>query len=156
MSIDPEVYSEFERHMQDLGVRRDAYLNKFLGGELAVLRELPANSGRASQLWKAMRRAQGGQLRKVSLRLAASLVAQINEVCGEKGVPRDLFFEQFLRYANDSLGKALVYFENPSSAEGWSNEQNRPYAGLILSDGDVRRVLDAVQERGEGSSRGRK
>ena len=91
-----------------------------------------------------MRRAEGQNLRKVSFRLAASLLGEINDACAEKRVPRDLFFEQFLRYANDSLEKALVYLENPSSAEGWSDEKDRPYAGLILSDRDVESALEAV------------
>ncbi len=143
INFDKELYSEFEGHIRDLAFRRDAYLNSVLVGEIALLKDQPANSERGLRLWSSLRKIDGLELKKVSLRLDAVLLDEINRVCAEKGVPRDIFFDQFLRYVNNSLGMALVHIENPSSAGSGLTEEDAPYASLIVSD---KRIDSLCQE----------
>ena len=137
VSFDPRRYAEFDQLVGQIGIRRDAYLNRVLPGEVSLLKDLPANTAVGRKLLRLAVAVRTESQRKVNLRLDARLVDHLNGACREKGIPRDVFFDEFLSHANEALGKALVYLENPSGGEGWSDDRDRPYSSLILSESEI-------------------
>jgi hypothetical protein len=131
--------------MKRMGLRRDTYLNHVLSGEVDLLRRSPGNSLRGETLLKLIRGLDERQRKKVGVTLDRDLIQSINEVCELKRVPRDLFFEQVIRFLDegeDGAPSPLNLAENiiDSPREEWGQQtlgKGVPFADLMFSDDDV-------------------
>jgi hypothetical protein len=123
-----------------LGLRRDAYLNNILPGEIALVEHLPANSElaelHASDLLTDTRQ------KKVAIRLNSRIVARLNKACAAKRIPRDAFCASFLRHVVRNLQFAADVLENPRSY--WSDE-GEPYRELVWTDEEIERWSAQVE-----------
>lgn len=96
--INRKLANTFTRFMEEIGLRRDTYLNKLLANEVELLNNLPPHSERAAKYARLTWQMLPEKDARLSLKLDTSLVNRINEVCREKGIPRDQFIETFLDY----------------------------------------------------------
>ena len=143
--LDAKLYAEFSNVVQEIGLRRDVLLNKWLPIELDYLSRIKANSPMAAGLQKSARLASKSAKKKVVFTLETSVLGKLNAVCKEKGVLRDAFLESYLTYLlkddeNDigpPLYRILELLENPRTMYGWLPDGNRlmPYEELNV---DVR------------------
>lgn len=88
------VLEAFEQKLDALCLRRDAYLNKVLAKELPHVDEevAIANSPEAEQF--ILERLDALERKPVSLTLNPELIAQLNEICQRRRIPRDAFFNR--------------------------------------------------------------
>ena len=94
--VSPEVVAEFQKYIEALGLRRDKYLNRVLPEGVYWLKQAKKNSPTAEKFWKAMRDVRETSLQKVAVLLDSGVVSDINDVCADKRIPRDQFFQTFL------------------------------------------------------------
>jgi antitoxin component of RelBE/YafQ-DinJ toxin-antitoxin module len=99
--IDKKVAERFNSLIEDIGLRRDTYLNRVLPQEVDLLSRLPPHSERATRFSKLSERIFEEQKTRLSLKLDSALVQRINDVCREKGLVRDAFIETFLSFLVD-------------------------------------------------------
>lgn len=92
------VVDDLAERMRDLGMKRDDYLRTRLPYEVNLLAEIPTNSEVSADYLQKRQQRQRLPLTKIGLKLPEILVKQINQVCTEKNVPRDIFVETFFRY----------------------------------------------------------
>lgn len=158
--LNPVIFSRFSEEAKELGLRRDAYLNSVLPGEVQLLRRLAANSAKVERFLKMDRKVRQSSLVRVGITLDADVVEAINGVCSSKGIPRDLFIERCLEYLirgpipGEGDGPAPL----PGAAElivdprsQWSAfKGDRAYGSLHLTEEGVRHLL--TQASGEKRS----
>ncbi len=93
-------------------LKRDAYLDRALRIEAAMLREevTTPNSDQANNF--ITENLKQLRLKPLNLLLSTETVELINEVCKEKNIPRDSFINRFflLMIASDTILKALFFF----------------------------------------------
>jgi len=137
--IDPGLSVAFAAAASRLGLRRDAYLNKVLPGEIALVERLPLNSEFAQSH---ARKLLTDTRQKVALRLDSKIITRLNKVCEAKRIPRDAFFESLLRHIVKNLHYAANVLENPRSY--WTDECE-PYRELVWTDAEVESWSAGVQ-----------
>lgn len=173
--IDRTLAARFSGLMEEIGLRRDAYLNKVLPGEVERLSALPPNTDRAAKYVRLNSQIQADKDARFSLKLDTSLVNRITTVCRQKGIPRDQFIVTFLDYLVNGyeghegdpysevpppLGKASDLLCNPYHE---ANGELNIYESLHLPDSLFERGLfklmleDVVsREQGKSTAKGRK
>ena len=151
--IREDYLSIFSSSIKRLGLRRDAYLNHVLREEIHLLKETVGNSERGEALLKLKGACEGVPRQKVGVTLGEDLIHEINEVCEEKRVPRDLFFEHALKFlclgeghVPSSLDIAEDMIQNPREEfRIQASDDFTPYGDLIFSDDYVDRMLLQIE-----------
>ncbi len=88
------LIEKFDEKMDEACLRRDAYLGKLLQSEIERLdREVPIPNSKASYDY-VFKKLDQFDRKLVSLALPAELSRRINEVCAEKRIVRDAFFNR--------------------------------------------------------------
>jgi hypothetical protein len=112
----------FASFVRQAGINRDRYLNNQLPTEVEELASHSPNSEATLSYLRVRIAANSAAKVKVGFRLDPHLIAQLNRVCEEKRVPRDLFMETFLNYLVNGyeeedipspLALAMEYLKNP-------------------------------------------
>jgi hypothetical protein len=154
--IDPAVLGRFQKYIDELGLRRDKYLNMILPTAIWWLRQAKENSTTAERFWKSMRDVRGNSLQKVAVLLDSGVLADLNAVCADKRIPRDQFFQAFLECLTTvpvngngpaPLPAALSLIENPW--EQWSGSQNEtPFDHIIMPGFTEDDLLEVLKDSG--------
>jgi len=126
--LDKEVVTEFNSAIIRLGLRRDTYLNRVLPVEVSYLNNLPVNSVSGELN---LRNSRSSNLVKLGISLDTNLVNRVNAACDTKRIPRDVFFEECIRFLTKSLHAVDDALENPRNH--WPDE-GAPYRELIWTD----------------------
>ena len=126
--LDKEVVTEFNSAIIRLGLRRDTYLNRVLPAEVSYLNNLPVNSVSGELN---LRNSRSSNLVKLGISLDTNLVNRVNAACDTKRIPRDVFFEECIRFLTKSLHAVDDALENPRNH--WPDE-GAPYRELIWTD----------------------
>jgi len=129
--LDKEVVTEFNSAITRLGLRRDTYLNRVLPAEVFYLNDLPVNSEDGERL---LYESRSNDLVKLGISLDTSFVKRVNTACDTKRIPRDVFFEECIRFLTRSLHSAVDAIENPRIH---SFDEGAPYRELIWTDEEV-------------------
>ena len=108
----------FQNECLAFPLRRDAYLNRILPGEIAILAEIPACDDEGFQWLKKTWNGKDGPLRDeitthVAVTLTQEVIDVLNETCSIKRVPRDAFFHCFLEFITTRLYQAAVVIKDP-------------------------------------------
>lgn len=151
--INKQVADSFIQFMEEMGLRRDTYLNMLLPNEAELLSKVPANSERAAKFARLSTQWLEDQKTRLGIKLDTSLVDRINEVCRDKGIARDQFIETFLDFLvnglksesdnsheeiNPPLAKAYELITNPY----WeANGELNIYEGLHYNDSIIESSL---------------
>jgi hypothetical protein len=113
-----DSWDKFERLMKMLGFRRDAYLNRVLPGEVSALSEQETSCDDAGAAYLVDQfRGSRSHRRPVTLRLDSTLIEQLNRVCLEKRVVRDLFLEYAIRFVSARIEPATMLILEPRAAD---------------------------------------
>lgn len=146
-------YGRFQGLIKELGLRRDTYLNNVLPGEVRELGRIDANSREAEEwLCEVFERhspggsRQANDLIRVNLNLDSELVSEMNAVCTEKRVPRDIFLEAFLDHATSALDLAADHIANPHANDPLLASRKSHYDDLHYTDKDVEYYRQQQQE----------
>ena len=114
-----DLFSEFDRYIKEIGLRRDSYLNSILPNALSELGQAERNSESTQELLRETYRPgahspyEQDDFVRVNLSLDSKLVERMNTECAAKRIPRDLFLEGVLEVANAALGHAAETFQYP-------------------------------------------
>lgn len=116
--VDRKRWDMFNRECKASFLRRDAYLNHILPGEIQILEQLPPNNDAAHQWLKSRWFGQHGQLRTdvtdfVSAMLDKPLIERLNQACDERNIPRDAFVHCVLMFLTERLIEAVLVIKNP-------------------------------------------
>lgn len=135
-----------DRLLQQIHIRRDAYLNHVFPGEVESLEELEPNTEKSAKYVRQLRGALSNKVR-IAVTLEKSLVERMNKACAKKGIVRDAFIENFIRFLAlgdeehgsciSPLVKVAELLCNPRHEYDFSHH---PYEDLSMSD----EVVDAV------------
>lgn len=98
VTISKKIASDFSKLLDDLNLRRDAYLAKQLPNEIDHLAKLPALSEDMATYLRYMGQHKKSERTKIGLKLPEKIVEGINAICREKGIQRDLFIETFINF----------------------------------------------------------
>src|SRR5262249_24082758 len=150
---------DFQRQMGLLGLRRDKYLNMILPEAISWLRQAQQNSPTAERFWRSVRDVRASSLQKVAILLDPTVLADMNEVCAEKRVPRGQFFQRLLdtlvTVPSNGMGPAplpyaLELIQNPWQA--WHNvvdgHSETPFDEIIMPDLTEKDLLEALADSG--------
>ena len=117
--VDVERWKLFNKECKVSFLRRNAYLNHVLPGEINIIEQLPQNSEEAHQ-WLKYRwlGEEYGRLHKdatefVSVMLDKPLVDRLNQVCNDRRIPRDAFVHCMLMFLTERLYEAALVIKNP-------------------------------------------
>jgi hypothetical protein len=154
--IAPDVLAKFQKYIDELGLRRDKYLNMILPSAIWWLGQAKKNSPTAEKFWKSIRDVRGNSLQKVAVLLDSDVLADLNAVCADKRIPRDQFFQTFLEClitvpVNGNgpapLPAALSLIENPW--EQWSGSQDEtPFDHIIMPGFTEDDLLEVLKDSG--------
>lgn len=98
LTVRETVLAEFIQVCEQIGLRRDTYLNRVLPKAILLFAASPKrNSPEAEKISKVLREEERGSLKKLVVSLEGSLLKDLNAVCAKKLVLRDMFFEEVLR-----------------------------------------------------------
>jgi len=148
--IDPDLLDRLENLLEGSGLSRDALLGKWLPGEIQLLRQMPTNSAKVNRYLKGT--AWSADFARLNVALETELLTQLNEACKEKGVPRDLFLEAFIRFLVDGvgevdwspLGKIVEILNDPRWEDDTAWGKYGPYAeALHIPDAKIATVQKA-------------
>lgn len=146
------LLSDLRQLTEDACLRRDSYLEKILENEIEILR---AQKGRNTDL---VRKYVYGSLREldcqaVTITLSKELINTINEVCDEKNIHKDCFFNRILLlitykdqknlyetlyYADDSYHGLWKSFIEYSSDDPYERSFNYFKSGLLIIKDQVK------------------
>ena len=88
---------DFVQACDRIGLRRDTYLNRVLPKAISLFDGSPKrNSPEAAKISKILRENEKGALKKLVVSLESLVLQDLNVVCREKLVSRDIFFEEVL------------------------------------------------------------
>lgn len=148
-TVDSKIWSSFQHFVDQLQLRRDRFLSNVLPDEIHSLSMIAANSEKGgrylrensglSSVWEI----DGVSPVKVNLNLDKEIVQDMNTVCNEKNVPRDVFMNDFLRFlvhgaANGFCGSPLAIasdlITNPRSQYVFNDGERSYYEDLSVTD----------------------
>jgi len=118
LTVRETVLADFIQVCEQIGLRRDTYLNRVLPKAISLFAASPKrNSPAAETISKVLREEERGSLKKLVVSLEGSLLKDLNVVCAKKLVLRDMFFEEVLRCLihgspHGYLPKAIKSFPN--------------------------------------------
>ncbi len=133
----------FQKECQALFLRRDAYLNHVLPGELSILEDMPPcdEAGRSwlKQSWMG----KGGLLRDkettpVAVTLDQDVLARLNKACDDKCVPRDAFFNCVLDFITTRLYEPAVVIKNPRTGKDVASQLADLLTDEEMNENEVR------------------
>lgn len=148
-TVDSRIWSSFQHLVDQLQLRRDRFLSNVLPEEIHSLSMIAANTEKGgrylrehsglSSSWEI----DGVTLVKINLNLDKKVVQDMNKVCTEKKVPRDVFMNNFLRFlvdgaANGLCGSPLAIasglITNPRSQYVFTNGERSYHEDLSVTD----------------------
>ena len=153
--VDPKVFRRFQSCIDTLRLRRDRYLDDVLPIAIGMLRGAKANSPAAVKLMQSVQEIGKKKSDKVAIRLSQSTIDDMNTVCGQKGVPRNQFFQSFLEHLVSGpengtgpapLAAACDLIEDPWSNWAMTEKDETPFDHIIMEDLSDADILKAVQE----------
>jgi hypothetical protein len=135
--IDPDLLDKLESLIAGSGLSRDALLGKWLPSEIKLLRQMPPNSAEVNRYLKGATWSVDSA--RLNVALETQLLTQLNDVCKEKGVPRDLFLEAFIRFLLEGggemdwspLGKIVAMLDDPRWEDDTPMGKYGPYAEAL-------------------------
>lgn len=97
--INEQDWDLFETMVNDVGLRRDAYLCKVLPTELEFIARQPWSNDDAGQKYLAnIRRTAAKHSTQVTLRIDDHVAGQIDEICLTKKLPRDALLDAIISF----------------------------------------------------------
>ena len=137
VQIDREIFESFRDAVEELNLRRDAFLNLNLRDEIECLREAPKAGKKGEGLLKALRAVKMKDMVAVGIKLDKALAEELVAVCAEKRIQRDVFVEACLPVFTKALQSAATYISSPGNQRPESG-----YAYLMVSDEEVESWLE--------------
>lgn len=153
LRVNKKRWDLFQRECQALFLRRDAYLNHALPGELDIFEQVPPcdEEGRA---WLKESWARTGALLRdgtipVAITLKPELIERLNTMCDEKRVPRDAFFNCFLDFITTRLIEPAVVIKDPRTEKDVASQLAAVLGDDEMNEDDVRwNLLDIAKAWG--------
>ena len=139
--VDESVLSTFIEYCNQIGLRRDRYLNSILPQAVSLLgRSSARNSTAAEILTKAVRDSQDTKLKKLVITVDAYVIQELNTVCANKRVPRDTIFEEILKCLcnGSTLGSGDIALSTVSEF------LNSPWIDWVFPEPDVSPFDNAI------------
>lgn len=155
LRVNKKRWEYFSRECQVLFLRRDAYVNHVLPGELTLLESMPACDEEGRRWLKQSWSGKGGLLREedtqpVAVALAGDLLSRLNTVCDEKRVPRDAFFNCFLDFITARLYEPAVVIKDPRTNKDVASQLTDVLSDDEADEDDVRwQLLDVAKSWGK-------
>ena len=117
LKVRAKAWDFFNRECKAASLRRDDFLDRALPGEIDLLKKIAPCDGEGERWLKRNWVDQGGsgdtELRPIPILLSVGVLDAMNNVCEEKKIPRDAFFDCALRYFVERLYEAVVVIKNP-------------------------------------------
>jgi len=151
IKLKKELRDEFLAWMKKFKISKDHFLKCQLPRELAYLRELPANQ----PIGREINQELGGGSGRLNITLPTDLANEMDQLCDEKGVHRQIFLHYYLDYLlngdpdfgvegplkrleklleNPRLDYSIEKLGNPYQHLYWEEESAQEYIRLFLSD----------------------
>lgn len=151
IKIEKELRDEFLAWMKKFKISKDHFLKCQLPRELAYLKELPANQ----PIGREINQVLGGGTGRLNITLPTDLANEMDRLCNEKGIHRQIFLHYYLDYllnGDDEFGvesplkRLEKLLENPrldysTEKHGnpyrhlyWEEESAQEYIRLFLTD----------------------
>lgn len=149
--LEASTFKSFSNLVKELGLRRDAYLSNLLPNEIAELRSVKPNSEKGLEFlmeqfgFTDFPMFEQKEFARVSLTLETEAASEMDKVCSEKRIPRDLFLTSVLEYAVNALDRAAVYISDPHAGEVPDTGADSFYSHLAISDRDVDYYREALE-----------
>jgi len=120
--VHTERWKLFNKECKVSFLRRDAYLNHVLPGEIRILEKLPPNGEDAQQWLKNRWFGNHGLLRSdetdfAPVTLDKPVIESLSQVCDERRIPRDAFFHCALMYLTERLYEPAVVIKDPRTSK---------------------------------------
>jgi len=170
INLAPQAAKEFVASMKELGISKDAFLERTLPHELNFLRALPKPTTEQRQALDLVDQVAGlidpmARTAKLSITLGAPLLQRINKMCKEKRVRRDDFFGAYIGFlvnGDDEIGcpsplsqvKQLLteprthYYESQQAIEAIFSQSSNPYRRFMAPTGhELRGLLEQAADR---------
>ena len=153
--VDPEVLRFFQSCIATLRLRRDRYLDNVLPIAVGMLQSAKVNSPTAAKLMRSIQENRKDKLQKIAIRLSQSTIESMNTACAEKGVPRNQFFEAFLKhliYGPENgwgpapLAAACDLIEDPFSNWATTEPDETPFDHIIIEDLEASDLTNLIGE----------
>ena len=154
--IEEDLARDLDYYTSDLGLSKNAFLNDTLPIELDALGELQPNSPEGAQCLRLSRAARIAGRTRLNVSLDRETALRLNRLCKEKGVPRDAFLNEYIKFlvrgdpngwCTGPLAKISVMLGDPrwechGSGKDW-------YSGLQVSSEVIKalRELDKLIEQ---------
>jgi len=151
VKIRKDLKDKFLAWTKKFKISKDHFLRCQLPRELAYLRELPANL----PIGRDINQLLGGGSERLNISLTKELAAEMDQLCSEKGIHREIFLTYYLEYLvngddefdvesplkrleelleNPRLGYATKKYGNPYRHLYWEEESAQVYIRDFLSD----------------------
>ena len=116
--VDSKRWGQFCGVCEEIFLRRNAYLNHVLPGEIQILEQLPPNNDEAHQWLKNTWYGKHGRLRTnvteyVSVMLEKPLIDRLNQACNERRIPRDAIVHCVLMFLTKRLHDPALVIKDP-------------------------------------------
>ncbi|MBK6386052.1 MAG: hypothetical protein IPI20_14030 [Rhodoferax sp.] len=117
LKIRAKAWDVFNRECKAASLRRDDFLNRALPGEIDILKKITPCDWEGERWlkrnWIDRGDSDDTELRAIPILLSGDVLDTMNNVCEEKKVPRDAFFDCALRYFVQRLYEAVVVIKSP-------------------------------------------
>ncbi len=151
IKLDKELKGQFLAWMKKFKMSKDHFLRCQLPRELAYLRELPANQ----PIGRKINQLLGGGTERLNISLTTDLADEMDRLCKEKGIHREIFLHYYLDYLvngddefgvesplkeleelleNPRLGYSAEKYGNPYRHLYWEQESAEEFIDEFLSD----------------------
>ena len=151
IKLNKELKEEFLAWTKKFKISKDHFLRCQLPRELAYLSELPSNQ----PIGRKINQLLGGGSERLNISLTTDLANEMDRLCNEKGIHREIFLHYYLDYLvngddefdvesplkqleelleNPRLGYSTEKFGNPYRHLYWEKDSAEEYIKEFLSD----------------------
>ena len=142
LTIHESVLADFIQVCKQIGLRRDTYLNHVLPRAISLFESSrKKNSPEAKTITKLLHREKGG-LKKFCVVLDRAVLKDLNTLCVKKSIPRDIFFEEVLKYLVHTLNCSALH-------DPWSNfsdEGSSPFDHIFIGEVSMKEALAVLEK----------
>ena len=151
IQVRKDLKDGFTAFTRKFGISKDHFLRSHLPREIEHLKQLPPNSAKG----KNINRMLGGGTERLNISLTTGLAEELDRVCKEKGLHREIFLHYYLDYLlngddefefpspierleelleNPRLGYSTEKFGNPYRHLYWTEESADVYMKMVKGE----------------------
>lgn len=126
----------FNHECKVMSLRRDDLLNRLIPEEIAIAANIPTCDAIGSRWlkdrWVTMWSSGDFELMTAPVLLSDEVLASLNDVCANKGIPRDAFIDCFLEFLTSRLIDPALVIKNPRTEQDIGSQ-----VAEIMTDDDI-------------------